>query len=303
MTRVLVLSSLLGVAGLAFAAAGQPARPTVRMQSLNVSDNLYILSGAGGNSLVLVTDTGVVVVDTKLAGAGQAMLDAIRGLTDLPVTTIINTHSHGDHTGSNGEFPGAVIVAHENTGANMASLDARSRPGRTFTSTLSLFDGIDRIDLHHFGAGHTGGDTVVVFPAKRVAHLGDLFAAKGAPLIDAATGGSGLAYPQTLANAVTALAGVNTIVTGHMPPPPGSPVRGMTNIKDLQEYAEFTRDFVAAVGEAFKAGRSVEEASASLALPDRYKAYSMEQAREAVRILYDELRRGTATDPPPARPR
>ena len=154
-----------------------------------------------------------------------------------------------------------------------------------------MLDGIDRIDLHYFGAGHTDGDAVVVFPEKRVAHMGDLFPSKSAPIIDTANGGSGLAYPDTLASAVAALKGVTTIVTGHTPIPSGSPVRGMTNIRDLQEYAEFTRDFLTAVREAFKAGKSADEAAASLALPERYKAYGMERAAANVRVIYEELRR------------
>ena len=301
MARTIVLASLLAVGGLSLVAAGQPPASgarTVKMQSLNVADNLYVLSGGGGNSLALITDKGVVLVDTKLAGWGAPMLDAIRGVSDAPVTTIINTHTHGDHTGGNPEFPTVVdIIAHDQTRANMTKLPAfsgagsRFLPNKTFATTFSMLDGIDRIDLHYFGAGHTDGDAVVVFPEKRVAHLGDLFPSKSAPIIDTANGGSGLAYPDTLASAVAALKGVTTIVTGHTPIPSGSPVRGMTNIRDLQEYAEFTRDFLTAVREAFKAGKSADEAAASLALPERYKAYGMERAAANVRVIYEELRR------------
>ena len=301
MVRTVVLASLLTVGGLSLGVAGQQGAPgarTVKMQSLNVSDNLYVLSGGGGNALALVTDTGVVLVDTKLAGWGAAMLDAVRGVTDAPVTTIINTHAHGDHTGGNLDFPAVVdIIAHDQTKANMAKLAAfsgagsRFLPNKTFATTYSVLDGIDRIELHYFGAGHTNGDAVVVFPEKRVAHMGDLFPSKSAPIIDVPNGGSGVAYPDTLARAAAALNGITTIVTGHTPIPAGSPVRGMTSIRDLQEYADFTRDFLAAVREAIKAGKSADEAAASLVLPERYKAYGMERAAANVRAIYDELRR------------
>ena len=301
MARFLVLASLIAAGWLSVAAAGQQAPSTprvVKMQSLNVSDNLYVLSGGGGNSLALVTDTGVVLVDTKLAGWGPAILEAVRGVSDAPVTTIINTHSHGDHTGGNPDFPTVVdIVAHDRTKANMAKLPAfagagtRYLPNKTFATTYSLLEGIDRIELHYFGAGHTSGDAVVVFPEKRVAHMGDLFPSKSAPIIDAANGGSGVAYPETLAQAVAALKGINTIVTGHTPVPAGSPVRGMTNIKDLQEYADFSRDFLAAVREAFKAGKTADDAASGLALPERYKAYGMDRAAANVRVIYDELKK------------
>lgn len=300
MRRQIVLGALVGVGALSIALGAQQSVPRVlRVQSLNVSDNLYVLSGGGGHTLALTIDSGVVIVDTKLAGWGRPLLEAVQSLTDSLVTTIINTHTHGDHTGSNAELGEVTeIVAHRNTRTNMERMDAfkgassRFLPNKTFDDRLSLLDGIDRIDLYYFGRGHTDGDTVVVFPAKRVAHLGDLFPSKATPFIDTANGGSGVAYPATLAKAVTALASVNPrIVTGHGPLPPGSPIMMMTNLKDLQEYAEFNRDFLEAVRAAMKAGKSVDEAAASLSLPERYKSYGMERARANVEAIYKELAR------------
>ena len=152
---------------------------------------------------MFVTDAGVVVVDTKLAGWGQAILDRIKTVTDKPVTTIINTHTHGDHTGSN-EFFGATVetIVHENTKANMARMDAfkgdkaKFLPKRTYKDKLTIGTGKDQIDLYHFGPGHTNGDTFVVFPALRTMHAGDMFPWKDAPFIDRSNGGSGVALPR-----------------------------------------------------------------------------------------------------------
>ena len=110
------------------------------------------------------------------------------------MTTVINTHTHGDHTGSN-EFFGATIdiVAHENTKANMARMDAfkgdkaQFLPKRTYRDRLTLGTGKDQVDLFHFGPGHTNGDTFVVFTALRTLHTGDMFPWKDAPFIDAPT--------------------------------------------------------------------------------------------------------------------
>ena len=101
-----------------------------------VKDNLFLLKGGGGNTAVFVGTSGVVVVDTKLPGWGQPILDKIKELTDKPVTTIINTHTHGDHVSGNVEFPATVdVVTHENTKANMdedgvAPRHSRPRPPR-----------------------------------------------------------------------------------------------------------------------------------------------------------------------------
>jgi glyoxylase-like metal-dependent hydrolase (beta-lactamase superfamily II) len=283
--------------GWASAPAAQDAPKVVRMQTLSVSDNLYLLSGGGGNIFALATDDGVVLVDTMLAGWGQPILNAVKAVTDLPVTTVINTHTHRDHTGSNSEFAMVTqIVAHENTKANMARMDAfkganeKFLPTRIFQDRLSLFDGLDRIDLYYFGPGHTNGDLVVVFPAKRVAHMGDLFPSKSAPFIDTNNGGSGVAYPETLDKAVKALDGVVTrLVTGHDSPPPGSPVRSLPGLRDLQEYADFNRDFVAAVRAAKTAGKSAEAAAAGLIIPERYKSYNLDRAKANVDVIYREI--------------
>ena len=87
--------------------------------------NLYVITGSGvanrdafsgGNAAVFLTERGVVLVDTKLPGWGQAILDQIKTVTNKPVTTIINTHTHSDHTGSNDFFGAAVeSIVHENT--------------------------------------------------------------------------------------------------------------------------------------------------------------------------------------------
>jgi glyoxylase-like metal-dependent hydrolase (beta-lactamase superfamily II) len=298
MTRPAIVCALIILGGIATQVGSQEPAKVVRMQTLNVSDNLYLLSGGGGNTLALATDDGVVLIDTKLAGWGRPILESLAAVTDKPVTMIINTHTHGDHTGSNPEFPSAVqIIAHDNTKANMQKMaafkdaNARFLPNRTFQDRLSLLDGIDQIDLYYFGAGHTNGDVVVVFPAKRVAHMGDLFPSKSAPLIDTANGGSAVAYPTTLSKAVATLDGVVTrVVTGHGAVPPGSPIRNLTTLDDLKEYADFNRDFLAAVREAAAAGKTSDAAASSLALPARYKDYAMDRAKDDVAIIYREIK-------------
>ena len=298
------------------AAAGRQASDDkiVRMDTLSVRDTLYHLSDGGGNTLVLIDeeglDGGVVLIDTKLPGWGEPVLDIIGQVTDLPVTTIINTHAHLDHAGSNGEFPTATqIIAHENTRMNMARMEpyaganAAGLPTTTFTDRFSLLEGLDRIELYYFGPAHTNGDVVVVFPEKGVAYLGGLFPSKATPVIDTDNGGSGLAFPDTLAKVVAGIQGVERVITGHGGFPTTYAGRGRREQgsnrawtgwmtwDDLAEYADFNRDFLAAVNEAHQAGQSVDEAVATLDmnLPDRYADYGMDHARVNVEAIYREL--------------
>lgn len=201
---------------------------------------------------------------------------------------IINTHTQGDHVGSNEAFPPTVeFVAHENTRANMGRMPAFSGdkqafiPKRTYKDRLSLLGGHDRVDLYYFGPGHTDGDTIIVFPFLRTMHTGDLFAAKATPLIDMNNGGSGVEYPQTLGKAAAGIKNVDTVIPGHST---------VTDWKTFQEFAEFTKDFLTAVEAAKRAGKTVDEAIAGLQLGERWKDYGMNRAKDNVTKIYSELK-------------
>jgi glyoxylase-like metal-dependent hydrolase (beta-lactamase superfamily II) len=236
---------------------------------------------------VFITDGGVVVVDTKLAGYGPDIIARIRAVTSKPVTTIINTHIHGDHTGSNEGFPASVdIVAHENTKTNMMKMDAfkgdkaQFLPKRTYNDKMTLGTGKDRIDLYYFGPGHTSGDTWVVYPAIRVLQTGDMFAWKDAPVVDRANGGSGVEFPKTIAKALATIKDVDTVIPGHSP---------VMVPKDLQEFQRFTADLLSAVEGAKKSGKSAADAAASINLSSKYPGYKSERVKAAVDAIYAEL--------------
>jgi glyoxylase-like metal-dependent hydrolase (beta-lactamase superfamily II) len=294
--RTLTLTALVTAGLLTISVAGyQTAAPPKVIDLQKLKDNFYVLTSSvpgnrdtfsGGNVSVFVTDAGVVLVDSKLAGWGQAMLDKIKSVTTKPVTTIINTHTHGDHTGNNDGFGANVeIVAHENTKANMEKMDAfkgekvKFLPSKTYKDMLTLGSGNNRIELHYFGPGHTNGDTWVVFPALRIMQAGDMFAWKDAPLCDRNNGGSCVAFPKTLANAVKAIKNVDTVIPGHM---------AMATLKDLDEYQRFMTDFVAASQAAMKAGKTVDEAVASMNFASKYPGYKSERFKAAAQAVYDE---------------
>ncbi len=294
MRRRIVLGALLLVGGISVAIAQQQAPRPMLPDLTKVKDNLYVITSStpgpeftGGNTGVLVTDNGVIVVDTKLAGYGPDILSRIRKVTDKPVTMVINTHTHGDHTGSNEGFPATIdFVAHENTKANMVKMDAfkgdkaQFLPKRTFKDKMTLGSGKNRIDLFYFGPGHTNGDSWVVYPGLRVLQTGDMFAWRDAPTIDRSNGGSGIEYPKTIAKAIAAIKDVDTVIPGHSP---------VTTPKDLQEYQRYLTEWVAAVQSAAAAGKSIDEATASINLTAKYPGYKNERAKNAITAVYAEL--------------
>src|SRR5436309_4151286 len=257
MKRSVALGVLIGVGALSMVVAarqaggaGQQAPKIVEVGKLK--GNRFVLNGGGGNTAVFITGTGVVVVDAKNPGWGQPVLDKIKELTNKPVTTLINTHTHGDHVSGNVDFPATVdIIVQENTKTNMEKMpifkehNGAGLPKRTFKDKMTIGKGADQIDLYYFGRGHTNGDAFVVFPALRVVHAGDIFARKGPPLLDANNGGSGTAIGDTLAKAHAGITGVDRIITGHS---------DVMTWPDLKEYSEFNKDFLAWAEREMKAG-------------------------------------------------
>ncbi|MFN0107247.1 MAG: MBL fold metallo-hydrolase [Blastocatellia bacterium] len=289
MKRIAVLAGLLIVGAISLATAQQQQQPA-SLEISKVKDNLYMISGGGGNTAAFITDKGVVVVDTKLPNNGPGILDKIKSVTPKPVTMVINTHTHGDHVGSNSAFTGAVeFVAQENCKTSMEKMPAfqseegkKFLPSKTYKDKLSLLSGKDKIDLYYFGKGHTGGDTFVVFPALKVMHTGDLFAfVKGLPFIDINNGGSGLEYPKTLAKAAAGIKGVESIIPGHSPVTPWS---------GLVDYGNFMAAVISATEQAKKSGKTVDQAVAEIKLPEQFKGYDLGRLKPAVTAIYSELK-------------
>jgi cyclase len=295
---VLAAAAMSVVVGAYQQASGSGAQQVTRVIDVEkLKDNLFVLRGkdstgrdGGGNTAVFVQAKGVTVVDTKNPGWGQPILDKIKELTDKPITTIINTHTHGDHVSGNVEFPATVeVIVQENTKANMERMasppgfpppatpppnifttnNGRGMPKRTFKDRLTLGSGPDRIDLYYFGRGHTNGDAMIAFPTLRVMHMGDLFPGKQIPIMDSNNGGSGVAYADTLQKVHGGVKNIDSIITGH------STVMAP---KDLEEYSQFIREFVDAVRAAKKAGQTVDQIAESWKIPAKYTGYAEPQA-------------------------
>jgi glyoxylase-like metal-dependent hydrolase (beta-lactamase superfamily II) len=295
---------LLGGLSMAVAAAQQPApQPSADNITVEkVKDNLFVLRGGGGNTAVFVTASGVTLVDTKNPGWGQPLLDKVKTLTDKPVTRVINTHTHYDHTSGNVAMPATVeIVAHAMTSKNLAAgnpvtgLGAtpnvfKENPGkglikRTFTDKLTLGTGADQINLYYFGPAHTGGDAFVEFPALRVAHVGDTFPNKGMPIMDKSNGGSAVEYANTIAKAVAGLPNVEWLINGHTP--------AQTTPAEMKEFADFVHEFVTTIQAAKKSGKTSDEAAAAWTTPAKYKGYAApnaERAKAYAKVIYDETK-------------
>src|SRR5919201_1043435 len=310
MKRRIILGSLLVLGAISIAVAQQAPQPSANaLMVTKLKDNLYVLKGGGGNTSVFITGTGVTVVDTKNPGWGSPVLEKIKGLTDKPITTIINTHTHGDHVSGNVEFPATVdIIVQENTKTNMQKMIPNSTaadqtvpketifqqnggkglPKRTFKDKMTINKGADQVDLFYFGRGHTNGDAWVLFPALRVVHAGDIFSGKNVPLLDANNGGSAAVIADSLEKGYNALnKAADTIITGHST---------QMTMADLKEYIAFNREFFNDARAAKKAGKSVDDAATAWKIPAKYTGYVPADAnrlKNNMKLAYSELDKGS----------
>ena len=219
-TKILVISltAVVGVALAAVTAATQgPEQPPVEISE--VADGLYVVTGPGGNVGVRVTSEGVVVIDDKFEDNYNDIIAGIESVTDQPIRYVLNTHHHGDHTGSNEQFAAlAPILAHENVRTNILRNDQPGAPSIVYTDQTALYLGDARVEARNRGRGHTDGDSVIYFPDLRVVHMGDLSFGGAAPYIDFGNGGSAIelisAYDSVLAlDFDTAIPGHGNLMT------------------------------------------------------------------------------------------
>src|SRR5580704_2984674 len=185
------IANLSVLAGAALAQGPAPMPLVVHQMKPNV----YWIEGGGGNCGVIIGDKGVIVVDAKTtAAAGKELLDDIAKITPKPVTTVIETHSDGDHVNGLASFPaGVTIIAHENNKKEQDAATAaggRGAPpaGHLPTQVISKnkddvkIDG-EKVEVLHWAPAHTSGDLVVYLPTEKIVFTGDIISTQPDALI------------------------------------------------------------------------------------------------------------------------
>ncbi|MFZ1614637.1 MAG: MBL fold metallo-hydrolase [Holophaga sp.] len=215
-----------------------------------VADNVFCITGQGGNIGLIVTEKHAVIIDDQFERLVPGLLEAVKSVTDKPIKYLINTHFHGDHTGGNVVLEKQVlaIVAHTNVRKRMLTAQAKLEPAkRGGLPELALGEEDPlikaRLDIHlsgtdihlvHYGPGHTDGDILVGVPSALVIHMGDTFFLGMLPFIDTEAGGTFEGLVAQISLVATWLPDTAKIIPGH------GPVCGK---KELVHY----RDFLIAV--------------------------------------------------------
>jgi glyoxylase-like metal-dependent hydrolase (beta-lactamase superfamily II) len=202
------------------------------IQAQKLAENLTLLSGPGGNVVVLNGADGKIVVDTFLSPAWPKLKETLDGLGNAPVKTVIDTHWHFDHTDNNAALhaAGATVLAHENTKKRMSEAHdlpvfglhfepspAEALPQETFATSHKLKANGESLALQHLAPAHTDTDIYILFEKANVIHMGDTFFGGFYPYIDSSTGGK-ISGMIAAADKILGLASKDTkIVPGHGP--------------------------------------------------------------------------------------
>jgi cyclase len=241
----------------------------------------------GGNIGVSAGPEGILIIDDQYAPLAEKIATAIGDISKQPIKYIVNTHYHGDHTGSNAYFTevkGSTIFAHDNVRKRLADKEAHTHaelPVVTFQQGITFHFNGDTIKVMHLPAGHTDSDSVIWFEEANVLHPGDLFFEGRFPYIDLDGGGTVAGYINNVTKLIGMLKDDTKIIPGH----------GKLATKvDYQEALDMLVDTAAMVKSMKAKGISLDDA-VKQGLGEKYTAWAWDFITEEkwISTLYKGL--------------
>jgi glyoxylase-like metal-dependent hydrolase (beta-lactamase superfamily II) len=244
------------------------------IQAQPLTDSITMLSGPGGNVVVLNGADGKLMGDTFVQPAWPHLKDALDAIGKAPVKTAIDTHWHFDHSDNNASLraAGATLVAHVNTKKRMSEMHtlavlnltfppspANALPQQTFQQSHKITMNGETVSLVHIPPAHTDSDIYIHFEKANVIQAGDVFFNGMFPYIDDGTGGS-VSGMIGAATKLLAVADNNTkIVPGHGP---------LGNKADLMKFRDMLTTVRGRLQKLKSAGKTMDEAVAAKPLDD-----------------------------------
>lgn len=272
--------------GLSLNVSAAPSFDDVEVTAKKVAGSVYMLEGRGGNIGLLVTDDGMALVDDQFAPLADKIEATMKSIKDVPIKYVINTHYHGDHTGSNAHFAKhAPIFAHVNVRKRVASDNKKTAadlPVVTYEQGVNIYLGDEKIQLIHLPSGHTDSDSVVYFKKANVLHMGDLFFQGRFPYIDLKGGGSVKGYLAGIKKVKTMFPSDVKIIPGH---------GELTDIQGLTEFTAMVEFSVNRVSKALSDGKS-EDQILKAGIGEKYKDWGWQFISEErwLKTLIDDLK-------------
>jgi cyclase len=268
--RFKMLFSVVASSFLANSICAQSSMDDVKITSQHVSGSVHMLMGAGGNIGVSAGDEGILIIDDQYAPLAKKISTAIGDISHKDIKYIVNTHYHGDHTGSNAyfkEIKGSTIFAHDNVRKRLADKEEHTHaelPVVTFQQGITFHFNGDTIKVMYLPAGHTDSDSVIWFEEANVLHPGDLFFEGRFPYIDLDGGGTVAGYIKNVTTLIGMLKDDTKIIPGH---------GKLATKADYQKALEMLVDTAAIVKSMKAKGLSVEDA-VKQGLGEKYTAWA-----------------------------
>ncbi len=250
-------------------AQGRAAAAKAKIETIPLRGNVSALIGSGGNIAVLPGREGKVVVDSGYRTSQPQLLEAMRAISADPLTQLINTHWHFDHTDGNEwmHAAGAVILAHENTRTRLSTpqtmvalhatlppAPAGAIPTETFRDAKTLHVNGATLALQHYAPAHTDTDISIYFGEADVLHMGDIWFNGFYPFIDLSSGGNIDGMIEAAGRSLKQAQAATIIIPGH------GPIGTRAELAVYRDVLATARDRVAALK---KQGRSLDEVVAA----------------------------------------
>ncbi|MBL4783785.1 MAG: MBL fold metallo-hydrolase [Porticoccaceae bacterium] len=270
---------------------------TITLKTTHVRGNIYMLEGeggfAGGNIGVSAGVDGVLLVDDQLSPMPAKINAALADINKGKLRFILNTHWHGDHTGSNAHFSKeATIISHSNVRKRLMaeqnnffgkspSSPKEAWPLITFEDAVNIHFNDEDIQFIHYANGHTDGDGVVYFPKSNVAHLGDHFFNGIFPFVDLDTGGNAFSLTRNIGKIIESLPDDALVIPGH---------GGLSDMEGLKAYYAMLKSTTAHVKKLAAEGESLDDIQFE-GLPSEWTAWGGGLVNDAhwIKIIYHSL--------------
>jgi cyclase len=244
------------------------------LKTTALDKDIWMLSGDGGNVTAIAAEGSTLLIDSGVDSRVSELNAASFKATWRPVTRLVNTHCHFDHTGGNVYFgsEGVTIIAQENVKKQLSSeqnvplvglrdgrYPTQALPTVTYSNSMTLHQGGEKLTLVNYGPSHTDGDTVIYISPANVVVVGDIFSNHYYPIIDVASGGSIDGMIHSLDQILTQTDEQTKIVPGH-----GS----VATRSNLQEYREMLEQVRQRIKVLVAAGKTIDEAVAAAPTKD-----------------------------------
>jgi len=263
----------------------------VIIETQQLSDNVYMLTGQGGNIGVCVGDQGIFMIDDQFARLTPKILEAVKALSDKPIQFLINTHYHGDHTGGNEDIAqqGAKIIAHDNVYKRLSesspATPKEALPVISFNDKLQLHINGEDVLVFHAENAHTDGDALLYFTQSNVLHTGDTFFSELYPYIDLDSGGSINGYIEAVKKALILIDDDTKIIPGH---------GKLSNKVKYQFFLSMLEDLKTKVLAEIESGKTEEDVAANTAITKTYDdlgySWAFINSERIRRTLYKSLK-------------